>query len=401
MGVSRFGSRIALLLLGSLMVAAFVAGCFDMRTRVYADGRIKREVTIRVPEGREDGARVFIRDTFPRSAGWSVKEVQGSNSVEFIATSRPVDLKDDPWSGRPKPSLETEPRGQLHTSLLYTETLTDEVLFVSDAERAGFDHLTISYTVEMPGRIVDADDPDGQPPVMRPLERYRPPQADGAEDEAPTPQPSFQITQKVDGSRVTWELPMAALAPKGVRVEVMAVRLNRARASLWTIAGIVGVIILYFVIVRLLVWRRVRAERAAELRELEYEEWDEEDEDETGSGGPKWWPFGKGGASAEDEDDEGDEDEDDDGDAAADEEETEAKGRKWWPFGGSGKPEDASEEQDDATGDEPGPDDLKTDSASVIVIEEDEEPGTEASQPDIPLLGEDDEEDKKDEGDEK
>lgn len=292
--------RLAVGALLSVVAALVLSGCFDMTTRVYADGRIKREVTIRVTEGRESGARVYLRETFPRAAGWSLKEVPRGGEVWFIATSRPVDPKDDPWGGRA--TLEINPEGQLQTSLLYTETLTDEILFRSDKERAGFDHLVITYTIEMPGRI----DEEGEPPILRPLDRYRPVTAQGAEESAEAAaallEPSFQVTQRVSGSRVTWDVPLAALAPHGVQVKVKAIRLNRAKVSLWSIVGVVGLILLYFVVVRLLVWRRIRAERAAELRELEEAisedsaGGEEADGSEAVSSPRRWWSFARGGA---------------------------------------------------------------------------------------------------------
>lgn len=306
--------RLALVALCALVFASLLSGCIDMTTRVYADGRIKREFVIRVTEGRESGARVYLKETFPRTAGWALKEVQRGSEVWFIATSRPVDPEEDPWGGRA--SLTVASESQLYTSLVYTETLTDKLLFRSDEERAGFDHLSITYSIEMPGQI----DEESEPPSLRPLERYLPTvsQAPGDDEGAEAtvaPQPSFQIKQRIDGSRVTWDLPLAALAPHGIQVTLKATRLNRAKASLWSIVGVVALILLYFIVVRLLVWRRVRAERAAELRELEEEEaWDEDDGDEDTGGAepgdaPKraWWPFGRGstepeGESADDED---------------------------------------------------------------------------------------------------
>jgi len=250
MKAARTGERsvrarmVAAIAAGLVVLTLLLAGC-DIRvmTTVGADRHVKRTVSCKVARVHAEAARIELRRVFARGAGWYIKELEQGDAVIFLMRNRFVKPDDDPLT--PKVSVTCTVAGVKGT-YVFEEVFTDAAFFSTDEERQFADHLELLYTVRMPGGIIS--DKTSATPVIG-----------GGVDE-PT----------IQGKEVTWRLRMADLAPTGgVRIVVTSERWDPKKTVVYGMVTIVGLVLLYWVLVRLLVWRRIRAERLAAEREAE------------------------------------------------------------------------------------------------------------------------------------
>jgi len=238
------GPRTALIAAALAVLALLLAGC-DIRvmTIVGADRHVKRTVSCKVPGDYVEPARIVLRKKFPRGAGWYIKELQQGGAIVFVMRNRFVKTDDDPFG--PPVSVKSTVEG-VKGKYVFEETFTDAPFFSTDDERQFGGPIEVLYTVRMPGRIIDTD-------TSATL-------VGGGSAGEPA----------IDGKEVTWRLRMTDLAPPGgVQIMVTSERWDPKKTVVYTMVAIVGLVLLYWVLVRLLVWRRIRAERLAAEREAE------------------------------------------------------------------------------------------------------------------------------------
>lgn len=210
-----------------------LAGCVEIDTVVSPDCRIRRVIKCRVDKRHRDAAKSELQQVFHRGKGWYIKEWDQGEQVEFCATCRSSKPADDPFGQLVSIKRESVGAKQHY---IYDETLTDGSV-VNPGDRVYVAGAQVLYTVVMPGRV----------------------------DESLVSAPGAEVAS-VDAGAVVLKLTMGDLSSEGgVKIHIESYRVNRVWVGLGIILGLIGLLVLYWLFVRLSVWRRARAERLAEI----------------------------------------------------------------------------------------------------------------------------------------
>lgn len=240
--------RIRLLAAVPLLLAC-LAGCVKIQTTVTPDGRIRREIRCEVTKDHRESARIELQRVFQRGSGWYLREIDKGQTVSFLATCRAVKPEKDPFNAGSAafPTVTRTPQG-MTTQYSYEEQLTDQLLF-SDNDRIYAKDLPVTYTIAMPGRI----DEGGATITLKNGEPVKVVSEDGKE---------VALETKYTGGVVSWTMTMGQLAQDGLKITVTSTRRNAKFAFAVGFGALLGLVVLYVLLVRLSVWRRVRAEQA-------------------------------------------------------------------------------------------------------------------------------------------
>jgi hypothetical protein len=216
------------------LAACCLTGCDGMKVKstVAADGRIRRAITCTVPKEHLEAARIELRKTFQRAAGWRLREDDLGSNVTFRATSRAAKSGEDPFTGANAQVTRTDEG--VWTQYAYSDTLVDTYI-LSPADEGYVKDLPIEYSVVMPGKIGDATLTLNKKPIGE---------------------------SSIAGGTVVWtQLTFAALADGSLEVSVTSMKHN-AKYALALVGGIiVGLVLLYLLCLWLAVARRANAER--------------------------------------------------------------------------------------------------------------------------------------------
>lgn len=230
--------RLGLSLIAVLLLA-LSAGCVKVRTTITSDGRVRREVTCEVTKYHQDSARIELQRTFPRSAGWVLREDDCGATVRFRATSRAAKPDVEPFSGSAKVTRVDQ---GMSTQYTYTDTLTDKSVLKSE-DRQYVASVPVEYAVTMPGRITEASATRG-----------------GA--------PAAQAPAEPQGGSVAWKFTMGDLATEDVELTIVSVKHN----AKFAFAVVVGSVVVLFLLYSLCVWFAVSRRRRAEAAPLTEDE---------------------------------------------------------------------------------------------------------------------------------